>query len=406
MGISLCKVTRGIDVFSRQTGIDRQASKGSGMRETPRWETPIAHIQRHRPDTAQLYFSPAALQGMARRFQAGFGGLVSYAVKANPGEEVLANLVAAGIRAFDVASPREMQAVRAVCGDAVLHYNNPVRSGDEVAEARAYGVASCSVDCARELEKLERLPRTTEIAVRLALPVAGAAYDFGDKFGLDPRRAAVLLRQVAERGFVPAITFHPGTQCADPGAWGAYIEAAAKVARAADVRIARLNVGGGFASHRGGAAPDLEAIFEHIRAVTERSFGAQAPGLVCEPGRAMVADALTLATRVKALRACGAVFLNDGIYGGLMEMRDIGAPGRIRVIDAQGRERRAAPMPRAVFGPTCDSLDRLPEPLPLPGDIAEGDYVLFDGMGAYSRCLSTGFNGYGLEDVVTVADLR
>ena len=375
------------------------------MRETPNWATPTAHILRNRPDTAQLYFSPAALQGMARRFQDGFDGLVTYAVKANPGEEVLANLVAAGIRAFDVASPREMLAVRAVCHDAALHYNNPVRSPEEIAVARRLGVASCSVDCPRELDKLEALPKTTEISVRLALPVAGAAYDFGEKFGLDPEQAAALLRKVAARGFVPAITFHPGTQCADPAAWGAYIAAAAKVARAADVQIARLNVGGGFASHRSGAAPDLEAIFAHIRAETERCFGAQAPKLVCEPGRAMVADALTLATRVKALRDGGAVFLNDGIYGGLMEMRDIGVPGRLRVIDPQGRARTADPVPRVIFGPTCDSLDRLPAPVPLPGDIAEGDYVLFDSMGAYSRSLTTQFNGYGLEDVVTVADL-
>ncbi|MEM9551311.1 MAG: hypothetical protein AAGA05_09055 [Pseudomonadota bacterium] len=31
-----------------------------------------------------------------------------------------------------------------------------------------------------------------------------------------------------------------------------------------------------------------------------------------------------------------------------------------------------------------------------------GDYVLFDGMGAYSVAMSTRFNGYGLTDVITV----
>jgi len=375
------------------------------MRETPNWPDPAAHIVRHLPDTALLYFSPAALQSMARRFQAGFDGLVTYAVKANAEEEVLANLVAAGIRAFDVASPREMYAVRAVCPDAVLHYNNPVRSPEEVTVARALGVASASVDCARELDKLSVLPKSTEITVRLALPVAGAAYDFGEKFGVGPERAETLLREVAARGFVPSITFHPGTQCADPAAWGSYIAVAADVARAAGVRLARLNVGGGFASHRGGAAPDLEAIFDHIRAETTRCFGAHAPDLVCEPGRAMVADAFSLAARVKALRENGSVFLNDGIYGGLTEIRDIGAPGRVRVLSPEGAVRRAPPVARVVFGPTCDSIDRLPDALPLPGDMEEGDYVLFDGMGAYSRSLTTRFNGYGLGGSVTVASL-
>ncbi len=373
------------------------------MRASQNWSNPIAHLIRHQPDTARYYFCPATLHATALRFQSGFNGLVTYAVKANASEEVLTNLVAAGVRTFDVASPVEMRAVRAVCPDAVLHYNNPVRSPDEVALAAAIGVASCSVDCPTELDKLSVLPKHTEITVRLALPVPGAAYDFGEKFGVGPERAIALLREVAKRGFTPAITFHPGTQCADPAAWGSYIACAAEVARTADVRIARLNVGGGFAAHRNGPAPDLEAIFDHISTQTKLHFGPTPPALVCEPGRAMVADAFALATRVKALREGGSVFLNDGIYGGLSEARDIGCGDRIRVISAaDGTTRNAQPIARVIYGPTCDSLDRLPDPVALPGDIAAGDYVLFDGLGAYSQSIATRFNGYGPEEPVTV----
>lgn len=375
------------------------------MRETPTWADPASHIARHRPDRALFYFAPSVLQATARRFQAGFPGLVTYAVKANAGEEVLANLAAAGISAFDVASPDEMRAVRAVCPEAVLHYNNPVRSTDEVALAREMGVASYSVDDPRELEKLASLPRDVEVAVRLALPVRGAAYDFGAKFGAPPEGATALLRQVAQMGFRPALTFHPGTQCAEPAAWGTYIAAAARVAHAAGVRIGRLNVGGGFASHRGGAAPDLEAIFAHIGDVARHEFGSTPPLLLCEPGRAMAAEAFTLATRVKAVRANGAVWLNDGVYGGLFEARDIGTPGRIIAIAPDGTPRGGAPLARTVFGPTCDSLDRLPGSVPLPDDLTEGDYLLFAGMGAYSLSLATRFNGYGPAETVTVAGL-
>ena len=375
------------------------------MRETPNWPDPRAHILRHRPDTAMVYFCPAVLQATARRFQQGFDGLVTYAVKANAGEEVLTNLVAAGIRAFDVASPREMYAVRAVCPDAVLHYHNPVRSPEEVSVAVALGVTSYSVDCEAELDKLAVVPEGAEMSVRLALPVQGAAYDFGEKFGVGPDRAVELLRLVVARGYTPSMTFHPGTQCADPAAWGSYIKVVAEVARRAGVTLARLNVGGGFAAHRVGAAPDIEAIFDHIRAEVEVCFGSEAPALVCEPGRAMVADAFTLAARVKALRADGSVFLNDGIYGGLFEMRDMYCTDRIQVLGAEGEWREDTLRPRVVFGPTCDSIDRLPDPLPLPEDVAEGDYVLFAGMGAYSRSLTTQFNGYGLGAPVTVAAL-
>lgn len=375
------------------------------MRETPPWANPAAHIARQRPGAALFYFCPATLRATARRFLDGFDGLVSYAVKANAGDAVLANLVTAGITTFDVASPREMEAVRAVCARAVLHYNNPVRAPEEVATARAMRVVSASVDSAAELAKLAELPRSTEIAVRLALPVTGAAYDFGAKFGAPPEAATALLREVAAMGFVPAITFHPGTQCADPAAWGSYIAAAAEVARAAGVRLARLNVGGGFAAHRTGPAPDLEAIFSHIAKATRAAFGPARPVLVCEPGRALAAEAMTLATRVKALRAGGAVVLDDGIYGGLREAQDIGCGDRIRVLAADGTPRTSPTVPRVVFGPTCDSLDRLPAPVALPAALAEGDHVLFDGMGAYAGCLATRFNGYGPLETVTVAAL-
>ena len=42
---------------------------------------------------------------------------------------------------------------------------------------------------------------------------------------------------------------------------------------------------------------------------------------------------------------------------------------------------------------------------PLPDTIAEGDYLLFSGMGAYSLATGTRFNGYGLGDPVAVRGL-
>lgn len=371
------------------------------MKSDPIWNSPEEHLRKMQPDVAQLYVCPAEVQRMARRFQAGFGGLVTYAVKANPAPVVLENLVAAGVQAFDVASVPEMAAVRAVCPEAVLHYNNPVRSRSEVAQAAGFGIASASVDCAGELEKLAALPRGTEVAVRLALPIKGAAYDFGAKFGAGPDAAVALLGQVAAMGFVPAMTFHPGTQCGDAGVWAAYIRACADVARRAGVRLARLNVGGGFAAHRG-VAPDLEGVFARIGAETRAAFGEGAPALVCEPGRAMVAEACQLATRVKSLRG-DAVYMNDGIYGALAEWRDIAPHDRIRVVTAGGAARSGALVPRIVFGPTCDSIDRLPDPVLLPADLAEEDYLIFAGMGAYSSAIATRFNGYGPGAMVTVA---
>ncbi|MDK3020001.1 alanine racemase [Pseudodonghicola flavimaris] len=370
------------------------------------WVEPETYLTRMRPDHPVLFLSPDELQSTARRFQEGFPGLVTYAVKANERSEVLSNLDAAGIAGFDVSSPSEMRAVRAINTAAVLHYNNPVRSPAEVTAGIEMRAASWSVDELSELRKLEEVPRSTEVAVQFALPVGGAAYDFGERSGASPARAAELLAVVAASGWRPALCFHPGTQCEDPQAWVRYIEVAAQIAEQAGVRIARLNVGGGFAAHRSGRAPDLQAVFDAIGAATARAFGDAAPALICEPGRAMVAEAFTLATRIKGMRDDGrVVFLNDGIYGGLIDLRDMGLPERVRVLSPEGTPRQGLRVPRCVFGPTCDSLDRLPEGLLLPSDAMPGDYVLFDAMGAYSIAMSTGFNGYGLRHVVTVLGL-
>ncbi|WP_375689740.1 type III PLP-dependent enzyme [Pseudooceanicola sp. LIPI14-2-Ac024] len=366
---------------------------------------PVTHIARVRPDHAVIYFSPTRLQATARRFLDGFPGFTTYAVKANDRPEVLENLAAAGVAGFDVASPAEMAAVRRIAPEAALHYNNPVRSRQEVETAVAHGVTSWSVDDPAEFAKIRAAAKGGEVAVRLKLPVAGAAYDFGEKFGAMPEAAEVLLRQVAAAGLSPAMTFHPGTQCADPAAWDVYIRAAAEIARRAGVRLARLNVGGGFPAHRDGTAPELDRFFDAIAASVRAAFGDDTPALVCEPGRAMVAEAFTLATRVKAVRADGRVYINDGIYGGLSELRDIGPTDRVRVIAPDGTPRGGAGVPRTVFGPTCDSLDRLPGQMALPADMDEGDYLLIGGMGAYSLAIGTRFNGYGLGDPVTVARL-
>ncbi|MBY6055631.1 type III PLP-dependent enzyme [Leisingera daeponensis] len=372
----------------------------------PLWLSPETHLSRSAPDHPILYFSPRVLHEVARRFREGFPGLVTYAVKANPHPAVLSNLVAAGITAFDVASPAEMEAVRAASPDAVMHYNNPMRSEAEIAAGIEHGVASWSVDELSELEKLDAVPRSCEIAVRFALPVAGAAYDFGSKFGAAPEEAVDLLKQVAARGWTPALCFHPGTQCEDESAWVEYVHAAKRIIDMAGVRIARLNVGGGFAANRDGVAPDLEKVFAAIGAAADAAFGADKPRLICEPGRAMVSESFTLAARIKGMRKAGeVVFLNDGIYGGLVDIRDMGLPGRVEVVGADGKLRRGERKPRVVFGPTCDSLDRLPDGLPLPCDAATGDYVLFPGLGAYSSAMSTQFNGYGLSDVATVIEL-
>jgi ornithine decarboxylase len=373
------------------------------------WTNPTEYLKSQQPENPVLFFAPSAAQAAARRFIDGFPGLVTYAVKSNPGEAMVENLAAAGIRGYDCASPFEIDLIRRLAPDAAIHYNNPVRARHEIAHAVEKGVKSYSVDSRSELQKLiEMVPvEGTEISVRFKLPVAGAAYNFGAKFGATVDLAVELLKTVAAAGYIPSITFHPGTQCTDPHAWEAYIREAANIAKAAGVRIARLNVGGGFPSHRMTAIlPQLEETFALIDRVATEAFGADRPELICEPGRAMCGDAYALAARVKALRDDTHVFLNDGVYGSLTELPMIGVIDRIEVLSPEGQKRTGDEVPRIIFGPTCDSVDRLPGDIPLPGDLAEGDFVIWQGMGSYSTVTNTRFNGFGDVQTATVLTLK
>ena len=372
------------------------------------WAKPSEFLRHVKPQNPVLFFAPAILQATARRFIEGFPGLVTYAVKSNPAEEVLSNLATAGIRGFDVASPFEMDLIARLAPGAAMHYNNPVRSRDEIKHAVRLGVKSYSVDSHSELEKLAELVPTegVEISVRFKLPVNGAAYNFGAKFGATAEKATELLAQAAGMGFIPSLTFHPGTQCVDPLAWDSYIRMAAEIATNAGVRIARLNVGGGFPGHRlHEVAPALDEIFAVIDSVADEAFGEDRPALVCEPGRGLVSESYAFAARVKAIRDEEHVFMNDGMYGALAELPLIGNIDRIEVRSPEGVVRSGEMVGRIVFGPTCDSVDRLPGDVMLPADIEEGDFVVFNGMGAYSTVTATRFNGFGEIGVETVCSL-
>jgi len=347
------------------------------------------------------FFCPSALSARHSAFRRGFPGTVTFAVKANPAKAVIAQLITEGMRAFDVASPGEIAMIRALSPKARLHYHNPVRSADEITIGIEAGVASWSVDCAEELEKLADLGAGGVAAVRFKLPAKGAAYDFGAKFGAEPAEAVALLRRAHALGFAPGLTFHVGTQCAAPDPWRHYLAAAGSIIDRAGVAVAGVNVGGGFAAGRDGTPPDHAPVFAAIA-----EGGARLPGrppLTAEPGRGLVADAFQYAARIKGRRA-GRLYLTDGIYGALSEAPSLGLPA-YRAIARTGAARSGPPAPFRVFGPTCDSLDELPGPLQVPSTIAEGDWLLFSAMGAYVTGVSTRFNGYGDWQTALVAGL-
>ena len=369
------------------------------------YETTVDVLCAHRPQHPVLCFSQETLRAQAARFLDRFPGEVSYAVKANDSAQVLDTLVEAGLEVFDVASLEEMAMVRAASPDAVFHYHNPVKSRLEIETAyRRYGVRQFAFDDAGEFAKLKDIckPEDTTLVVRFRLEGSHAVHDFSSKFGASQIDAVTLLRAAHDAGFACALTFHPGSQCFNPDAYSQHIAAAAQISLAAGVELTSLNVGGGFpAAYAQNELPSLESYFEAIKQAAEVHFKGKTPPLACEPGRALVGSCMSLLVAVKHVRPrTGEVFLQDGIYGTLMEFSQTSLRPAVRLL-RNGTE-CLPPAAFQIYGPTCDPLDRLPGEYDLPADIREGDYLEFATMGAYSTATATRFNGYGDVKIVPV----
>lgn len=357
-----------------------------------------ALIAAEMPDYPAFLFSERELRHCADTFHKGFDGLVTYAVKANPADHVIAVLADAGVTAFDVASPNEMELVRRIAPKAALHYNNPVKSGREImAAAETYGVKSYAIDNLGELDQLNALvpaSRDVEITIRFKAGKARKAYDFGTKFGISENGAIELAKTCHERGYTVSLCFHVGSQCEESYAYERHIMAAGRIAKKSGVPIARLNVGGGFpAAYPSSGAPPLSYYFEAINRATKKTFGASKPEMIVEPGRAMVTPSTSLLLRVKHVRGGRSAYVNDGAYGALMEIKFMPILPSVRVWRG-AEELKDKNRPFTLFGPTCDSYDMLDQPFDLPQSIAEDDYIEMGQMGAYTQASTTPFNGF------------
>jgi ornithine decarboxylase len=365
---------------------------------------PDAMVAAVRPSYPVYCLRPHMLAENAKRFLDGFPGKVMYAVKCNPHPIVLQHLYDAGIRHFDTASLAEIAAVREGHPEAEAYFMHPVKSRAALLSAsRVYDVRHYVIDHADELAKIAEATgrKDIDILVRLSTPGAKVLFELSQKFGAAPQEAAELLRQVHAAGYRTGIAFHVGSQCGDPRAYRDAMKLASEVIRMAGAPIHYLDVGGGFpANYDNHETPPLEDYFAEIRhALATMPIGPECT-VMCEPGRALVANAVSLVAQVH-LRKGDALYINDGIFHSMNEQVTAGIklPARMIRPDGPGANVNAD---FTIFGPTCDSTDVIPHKVALPADIGEGDWIEFGQIGAYSNAMATKFNGFHPETFVTV----
>ena len=329
-----------------------------------------------------------------------------YAAKANDAAPVIAALVEAGITRFDVASSGEIERMAAM-PDAELYFMNPVKSRGSIRAAyRAFGLRSFAFDSEDELDKiLEETGRAEDLSLylRLACPNTHSLIPLEGKFGVSMSDAPALLlraRQVARR---LGITFHVGSQAVVPAAFGEALRQVGQLIVTSGVLIDAIDIGGGFPSrYPHSDPPELSDYTSEIAKAWDELAVKDSCELLCEPGRALVAEAESVIVRVDARRG-NALYVNDGAFGTLFDAAYLGFRYPARLIGASG-EKAKGEAEFSLYGPTCDSDDHMPGPFMLPPGVEEGDYVEIGQIGAYGRVLSNRFNGFGEYDEVVLAD--
>jgi ornithine decarboxylase len=370
-----------------------------------KFQSAAALISVQKPERPVLGVRPHAAGRAARWFINNFPGDVAYAYKANSSVFLLGALYGAGIHHFDVASLAELEDAVTIPG-VHLHFMHPVKSRLAIRRAYELGVRTFSLDSEDELRKIHdetNGARDLALFVRIAVPSKNSRVPLERKFGITGVKAARLLVKARQVAHELGICFHVGSQTTTPDAYLTALSEVHKLIVKAGVVVDRLDVGGGFPSRYPDSTPaPLISFIDTIKVGIETLPVREDVRVMCEPGRALVAEAESLIVRVDARRGDD-LFINDGAYGTLYDAAHLGFIFPTRLVSRPVAVDEPM-IPYAFYGPTCDSIDYMKGPFVLPASIHEGDYIEIGNIGAYGRAIGGKFNGYGSYEEVILLD--
>lgn len=335
-----------------------------------------------------------------------------FAVKANPDPEIVRTFYKFGA-SFDVASMPEFLVVyenikrlspskrQAFIWDKII-YANPVKAVETLEELDKYKPL-LTYDNVEEIGKVRKHAPHAGLILRLNVPNTGSVVELSSKFGASPAEAFDLIEKAFQAGLVvEGLSFHVGSQCTN---FQNYIQALNMAAGIFEECWSRgykqvkiLDIGGGFPAPYDRHVRPFSELARKLNNEFKRLFPPEME-ILAEPGRFMVATAATLVAKVigKSVRdgkLC--YYLDDGIYGTYSGVLFDHCQYHLKTFKG-GRHEICA-----VFGPTCDALDRISIAESLPANLALGDLVYSENIGAYSNASATHFNGFPPAKVVHV----
>ena len=282
-----------------------------------------------------------------------------------------------------------------------------VKSRESIKEAYfKYNIKAFSLDTKDELIKIiesTNHAKDLELFVRISLSNEHAEIDLSKKFGAISSEASGLFRLTKQYAKKIGLSFHVGSQCMHPISYTKGIAEIGSIIKKTKIIPDVINIGGGFPTIYPDLIPQsLDNYFGEIKKALSNLKLNKLPEIICEPGRAIVAESGSTITRVN-LRKKQKLYINDGTYGTLF---DAGVPNIVypsRLIK-NGRTISRKLTSFDFYGPTCDSMDYMKGPFILPNNIKEKDYIELGQLGAYGLTFRTEFNGFYSNNIFEVED--
>ena len=360
-----------------------------------------------KPDYPVYCIRPEEIKKSVNFFKENFPGKVLYAVKTNPNEKVLKQIIASGVEDFDVASLNEIKLIKKINPKLNLHFMHTIKTKESISSAYFdYGIRSFSLDNKDELRKIleaTNQAKDLKLFVRIAISNEHAEIDLSRKFGAHPSEALGLVRLCKEYSKKLGVSFHVGSQCMKKISYSKGIHEVGNIIKKTKIIPDIINIGGGFPAIYPDLRPEpLNNYIEEIKNGLKNLKLNKLPEVICEPGRAIVAESGSSIVKV-ILRKKQNLYINDGTYGSLF---DAGVPNFVfpTKMIAEGRIQSKKLTSFSFFGPTCDSLDYMKGPFLLPNNIKEGDYIELGQLGSYGLTFRTNFNGFYSNEIFEVND--
>lgn len=348
-------------------------------------------------------YSEAMLEESWQGFENAFKGLrhkICYAVKANSNLAIL-NFFAKKGAGFDIVSQGELERVLAAKGDPKkIVFSGVGKQTSEIIRALEVGIACFDVESLPELERIHSIAEARQtiatVALRVNPDIDARTHPYistglsTNKFGIEYSDVLSICHKIQKMPYIKlvGIACHIGSQLTE---LSPFLEASDRMLallqqlKTAGIELTHVNIGGGLGvQYHDEKPPTLQ---EYAKAVRKK-FENQSIELIIEPGRALVANAGILLTKVEYIKTTShknfAIIdagMNDLIRPALYDAWHDILPINLRYGDTHFYD---------IVGPVCESSDVIGKSRQIA--LEPGDILAIKSAGAYGFSMSSNYN--------------